>query len=115
MRLFDNKTIHLIINYLLDATVNSYENVTCKENIFLIYKFRIFNLKVQGPFQNLLLKMGDDLAGHLQDKKSQDISRISRTSGHHDYYIISGLVYIVQNKNGFKICVLFTDGNSIHQ
>ena len=85
MRLLDDKTIDLIISYLLDATVNSYENVTCKENIFLIYKFRIFNLKVQGPFQDLLLKMCN-CPGHFQDKiKSQDISRISRTSGHPVY------------------------------
>ena len=82
MHLFDNKTIELIISYLLDATVNSYEDVTCKENTFLIYKFQIFNLKVQGPFQDLLLKMGNR-PGHFQDKiKSQDISRISRISGH---------------------------------
>ena len=34
MHLFDNKTIDLVISYLLSDTVNSYENVTCKENIF---------------------------------------------------------------------------------
>ena len=34
MHLFDNKTMDLIISYLLSATINSYENVTCKENIF---------------------------------------------------------------------------------
>ena len=67
MHLFDNKTIDLIISYLLDATINSYENVTCKESLFLIYKFQIFNLKVQGPFQDLKLKM-DHLPGHFQDK-----------------------------------------------
>ena len=39
MRLFDNKTMDLIISYQLGATVNSYENVTCKENIF-------FNLEI---------------------------------------------------------------------
>ena len=51
------------------------------KNIFLIYKFQIFDLKVQGLFQDFLLKMGD-LPGHFQDKiKSQDISRIS---GHLD-------------------------------
>ena len=42
-------------------------------------------MKIQGPFQDLLLKMGH-LPGHFKDKiKSQDISRISRisrTSGH---------------------------------
>ena len=35
MRLFDNKTMDLTISYLLGAIVNSYENVSCKENIFL--------------------------------------------------------------------------------
>ena len=51
----------------------------------VLYEFLTFNLKVQGPFQDLLLKMGH-LPGHSQDKiKSQNISRISRfsrTSGH---------------------------------
>ena len=80
MYLFDNKIMDLI-SYLLGDTVNSYENVTCKENIFFKFmKFEIFNLKNQGPFQDLLLKMGH-FSGHLQDKiKFQDISRISRTS-----------------------------------
>ena len=36
---FDNKTVDLIISYLHDATVNSYESVICKESILLIYKF----------------------------------------------------------------------------
>ena len=80
IRLFDNKTMDSIISYLLGATVNSYENVTCKENIFLNLEI----LKVQGPFQDLLLKPGH-LPGYFQGKiKSQDISRVSRTSGHPD-------------------------------
>ena len=39
MRVLDNKTMDLIKSYLLGVTVNSYEHVTCKENIFLIYEF----------------------------------------------------------------------------
>ena len=35
MRFFDNKTMALIICYLLGATVNLYEDVTWKESIFL--------------------------------------------------------------------------------
>ena len=35
MCLFNNKTMNLITSYLPGATVNSYENVTCKENTFL--------------------------------------------------------------------------------
>ena len=40
MRLFHNETMDLIESYLLGATVNSYQNVTCKKNtFFLIYEF----------------------------------------------------------------------------
>ena len=35
MHPFDNKTMDMIISYPLGATVSSYENVTCKENICL--------------------------------------------------------------------------------
>ena len=36
MHLFDSKTLDLVVSYLLGVTVNYYENVTCKGNIFLI-------------------------------------------------------------------------------
>ena len=42
MRLFDNKTEDLITSCQLGATLNSYENVTCKENIF--FNLQILNL-----------------------------------------------------------------------
>ena len=62
MDLFDNKTMDMVVSYLLGATVNSNENVTCKVNIFF---FQIMN------FESFLDKI-----------KSQGISRISKTSGH---------------------------------
>ena len=47
-------------------------------------------MKVQGHFQDLSLKMGH-LLGHFQDKiNSQDISRISRTSGHPAFFAYFG-------------------------
>ena len=71
---------------------------------FLIYKFWIFDLKVQGSFQDFLLKMGY-LPGHFQDKiKSQDISRISRnsrTSGHPEYNYLQ-LLLVNSNIRHFR-------------
>ena len=53
-----------------------------RKTYFKIYEFWIFYLKVQGLFQDVLLKMRLR-PGHFHDKmKSQDISMISRTSGH---------------------------------
>ena len=61
----------LVLSYLLGATLNLYKNVTCKGND----NFKFMNFEIQGPFQDLLLKM-DHFTGHFQDKiKSQEISR----------------------------------------
>ena len=67
---FDNKTMELVISYLIGATVNSYKNVTCEEVIFL--NLWILNLKIQGPFQD-----------KIKSKNISRISRISRTSAAH--------------------------------
>ena len=62
--------MYLVTRYLLSASVNSYENAICEETIIFTCLFRIFDLKIEGPFQDLLLKMGH-FSGHFQDKKVQ--------------------------------------------
>ena len=50
----DNKTMDLVIRYLLSATVMIM--LPARKPYFLIDEFCVFNLKVQGPFQGLLQK-----------------------------------------------------------